>query len=166
MKRPIALIFIILSVLLLAACSGGAKDAKTVFESYMQNIADSDYGAAYELISEFDKENISKELFIKWNTAVAKVQQTESFSISPKTDKFKKYKYMGYEFGDAYGFDVTRKLKTLIPGIELTGYEAENFKILMASGDGEWRVVLLLTQMETNLEKLERALADNENKTK
>jgi hypothetical protein len=44
--------------------------------------------------------------------------------------------------------------------------QAENFKILMASGDGEWRVVLLLTQMETNLEKLERALADNENKTK
>lgn len=165
-KIKYALIAVLLLTLALTACSGKSEEAGAVLESYEQNIADGDYEAAYELISDFDKENISKEVFVNWQTAVSRVQKIESFSISKKIDRFKNYKYMGYEFGNAYGLEVTRTLKKMIPDIKMTGYEGETFKILVTEGGGEWRVALLVTQMESNLEKLNQLLAEKETEAK
>ncbi len=165
-KIKYVLIAVLLPILALTACGGKSEEAGAVLESYEQNIADGDYEAAYELISDFDKENISKEVFVNWQAAVSKVQKIESFSLSKKIDRFKNYKYMGYEFGDAYGFEVTRTLENLIPDIKMTGYEGETFKILVAAGDGEWKVALLVTQMESNLEKLNQVLAEKETEVK
>lgn len=159
--------FILLSLILsLSGCSSDKDDAKAVLESYVQNIADSNYEAAYELLSDFDKDNISKELFVNWQTAVSKVQKIENFSISKKTDKFKNYEYMGYKFGKAYGLEVNQTLDKLIPDIKWTGYESDSYKILVSSNDGEYRIILLVTKMEANLEQLNKALSEKETESK
>ncbi len=161
--KKLLILFILLSLLLaLSGCQSDADGAKAALEGYVQSIADGDYEAAYEMLSDFDRDNISKELFINWHTAVSKVQKTRSFRISKKVDTFKNYEYMGFKFGKAYGLEVSRELDKLISDIEMTGYEADTFKILVSSNKEEYRIILLLTNMESNLEQLNRVLQEKE----
>lgn len=162
MKKLLVLLILLSLVLSMSGCGADADDAKAALDSYVQNIADGDYEAAYELISDFDKDNISKELFVKWCTAVSKVQTIQSFSIENKVDTFKDYEYLGYKFGKAYGLEVKQSLNKLIPDIKLTGYESDAYKILVSSGKEEHRIILLLTKMEANLDQLSKALSEKE----
>lgn len=165
--RKFLIVFILLSLILsLTGCSSDTDDAKAVLESYVQSIKDGDYEAAYELLSDFDKDNISKELFVDWHTAVSKVQKIQSFSISKKADKFKNYEYMGYKFGKAYGLEVNQTMDKLMPDIKMTGYEADTYKILVSSNKDGHRIILLLTGMETNLDQLNKVLSEKETDSK
>lgn len=162
MKKLFIFLLVVSIVLSLTGCGSDKDDAKAALESYVQSIADGDYEAAYEMLSDFDKDNISKELFADWCTAVLKVQKIRDFSISTKADKFKNYEYMSYKFGRAYGFEVSQTLDRLIPDIEMTGYESDTYKILVSSNGGKQQIVLLITRMEENLDRLNRMLSEKE----
>jgi len=162
MKKLLTTFILISLVFTMSGCSSDTDNAKAALESYVQNIADGDYEAAYELLSDFDKDNISKELFVNWHTAVSKVQKIQTFSISKKVDKFKNYEYMGYKFGKAYGLEVNQTLDKVMPDIKWTGYESDTYKILVSSNDGEHRIILLITKMEANLDQLNKVLSEKE----
>lgn len=136
-----------LCLILLSGCSGVSKEVPQALSVYLTHIDAGEYKEAYALISDFDKGNISEELFVKWQEQVAKIAKSTGFTIDGKIDVFKDYKYLGTEFGTAYGLKVDRKQEILIPQIELTGYDAATFRIMVAQQKDGYRVLLLLTNL-------------------
>ena len=162
MKKLLAVLVITSMLLALSACGSGSDKAKTALEGYLQSIVDRDYEAAYEYLSDFDKDNISKEIFIQWRTDAAKVQSIKSFTISSKADRFKNYKYLGTAFGDAFGFEVGQDLEKTIAGIDLEGYDSDSYHILMVSDNEEWKVALLLTDLDEQVKSISKLIAEKE----
>ena len=160
MKKLVAGILAIFMAFSLAACNSGASDARLCLESYIKAVIGSDYDSAYDMLSSFDKGNITKEQFIQWQTAAAKIVSVESFEIDKKVDKFNNYEYMGAKFKKAYGFRVLRKQKELIPEAEVNGYESADFRIMVVEEDKAYKVALLVTQLEETLQKYARQLED------
>jgi hypothetical protein len=157
-KKIIVLLLVLSICISFAGCSAGEPEARQVLETYTQNLADNDYESAYNLITDFDRENISKELFIQWQTAVSKVLKIESFSIEKKVDRFNNYEYKGAKFKKAFGYKVKRTDKILIPGVEMTGYDSEDYRIMVANDNGSMKVALLLTDLEETVKKYTRQL--------
>ena len=135
----------------LAGCSQGAKEAGQVMTDYLNYIDQAQYDKAYDLLSDFDKGNISEDDFAKWQQQVAQIVDVESFSIDGKVDTFKNYKYLGTEFGTVYGLKVDRKQQMLIPGVELAGYDQDSFRIMVQSQQGGGKVLLLITQLDDTI---------------
>jgi hypothetical protein len=140
-------ICVCLCLILLSGCSGVSKEVPQALSDYLTHIDAGEYKEAYALISDFDKGNISEELFVKWQEQVAKIAKSTGFTIDGKIDVFKDYKYLGTEFGTAYGLKVDRKQEMLIPQIELTGYDAATFRIMVVQQKDGCRVLLLLTNL-------------------
>lgn len=166
MKKLITSLIITSMLFTISACSGGSNEAKSTLESYLQSINDKDYEAAYGYLCDFDKENISKEVFINWRTAAAKIQTTKSFTISDKVDKFKNYKYLGTTLGNAFGFEVKQELEKSITDIDLKGYDADTYHIMLVSDEKEWKVALLLTDLEEQVKKISKLIAEKEKSAK
>ena len=140
-------VYVCLCLILLSGCSGVNKEVPQALSDYLAHIDAGEYKEAYALISDFDKGNISEELFVKWQEQVARIAKSTGFTIDGKIDVFKDYKYLGTEFGTAYGLKVDRKQEMLIPQIELTGYDAATFRIMVAQQKDGCRVLLLLTNL-------------------
>lgn len=136
---------------ILSGCSQAKKEAVNVMEDYLNHIISAEYSEAYALLSDFDKGNISEESFIRWREQVAQTIKIEGFSIDSKIDTFKNYKYLGTEFGTAYGLKVDRKQEVLIPDIEQNVYDKESFRIMVQKQENGSRVLLLLTKLDETI---------------
>ncbi len=139
-------------------CGKEKAEAAGTLEPYLNHIRDGEYDKAYELLSDFDKGNITRDTFVKWRELVAQIIQIESFSIDSKVDTFKNYKYMGAELGMAYGLKVNRKQKALLPDIPLGTYDETDFRIMVSTKDGNSRVLLLLTNLDETVAAYEAHL--------
>ncbi len=139
-------------------CGNEKAEASATLETYLNHIRDWEYDMAYELLSDFDKGNITRETFIKWRELVAQIIQIESFSIDSKVDTFKNYKYLGSELGTSYGLKVSRKQKTLLPDIPLGTYDETDFRIMVSTKDGSNRILLLLTDLDQTVATYEAYL--------
>ncbi len=137
-----------LCISLLSGCSQASKEVTQALSDYLNHIIAGEYKQAYALISDFDKGNISEELFVKWQGQVAKIAKASSFTIDGKVDVFQNYKYLGTEFGTVYGLKVDRKQEQLIAQIELAGYDAGSFRIMVVQQKDGCRVLLLLTNLD------------------
>lgn len=142
-----------------SSCSQAKNDATQAMEDYLNHIISAEYSEAYALLSDFDKGNISEEDFIKWREQVAQIIKIESFSIDSKIDTFKKYKYLGTEFGTVYGLKIDRKQDVLISDIKLTTYDMDTFRIMVVKQDEGFRVLLLLTDLKETIAAYEAYLA-------
>lgn len=149
-----------LCLILLSGCSGVNKEVPKVLGDYLNHINAGEYKEAYALISDFDKGNINEELFIKWQEQVAKIAKTTGFTIDGKIDVFKDYKYLGTEFGNTYGLKVDRKQEKLIPQIELSGYDADTFRIMVVEQKDGYRVLLMLTNLSETVATYEAYLKE------
>ena len=139
---------IILSLALLCTgCGANPDEAKTTLENYLAYIRNGEYESAYSLLSDFDKGNISKELFTEWRTAVTKLADIGKSSISPKIDRFKNFEYLGTTYQKAFGFEVTCSLKKKNENIKLENYDQETYKIMVVQEKGGYRVALLVTNL-------------------
>ena len=146
MKRWIAWKSVALLVLL-TGCGGPARDARLALEQYLTAVKDGRAADAYEMISEYDKRNITLEQFTAWREAADGLGRIESFSIARGPDTFRDYVYESARFSVAYGFRVSL-VRPAVPDVELTDYDAPSFRIMVGDeGDGP-RVVLLLTDLE------------------
>ena len=160
-KKPFCLaILVCLCLVLLTGCGGVSKEVPQALRDYLNHIDAGEYKEAYALISDFDKGNISEELFVKWQEQAAKIAKTNSFTIDAKIDVFKDYKYLGTEFGNTFGLKVDRKQEKLIPQIELAGYDAEAFRIMVVQQKDGYRVLLLLTNLSETVATYEAYLKE------
>jgi hypothetical protein len=160
-KKMLCLVLCVcLCLVLLTGCGGVSKEVPQVLSDYLNHINAGEYKEAYALISDFDKGNISEELFVKWQEQVAKIAKQGSFTIDGKIDVFKDYKYLGTEFGNTFGLKVDRKQEKLIPQIELTGYDAETFRIMVVQQKDGYRVLLLLTNLAETVAVYEATLKE------
>ncbi len=158
MKKIIVFCMVLCLVFLFAGCSGGTSDSREVLDEYIGYIQDGDYESAYSMLTSFDQGNISKELFIEWQSTAAKLSTLDSFEIDKKVDKFKNYEYMGAKFKKAYGFRVLCERKTLVPEAKTEGYDTEDFRIMVVDDNGELKVALLLTKLEDTIKNYQRQL--------
>lgn len=149
MKRWFALVVIlILSLSLFTGCapdkSGGIQAAQT----YLNDLINGDYEAAYDLLSDYDKQNIDKETYLQWKQQVAQIIKIKSATVDPKVDRFNNYKYQGTAIGYALGLKIQRDQEVLIPDIELDGYNTESYRQMVVYENKQWKVLLLLTKLD------------------
>ena len=161
-KLIIGIAVLCFTILIATGCSGEKQDAVQAMEDYLNHIISGEYGEAYELISDFDKGNISEETFIKWQECVGQIISIESFTIDKGVDVFKDYKYLGTQFGTAYGLKVDRVQTEIIKDVELNAYDKDSYRIMVVKQDDEYKVLLLLSSLdetvavyEAYLEKLD-----------
>jgi hypothetical protein len=133
-------------------------EARGTLEDYLSYIKDRNYLKAYELVSDFDKNVITEDLFIEWRSCVDKIIKKNAFSISKGSDRFKNYDYMGTQFKDAYGFDVKFEQEYLLKGAETTDYDMDNFKIMVAEENGNYKVLLLIIDLQEKIEYYNKLL--------
>jgi hypothetical protein len=157
------LVLAILAVVWVTVEGQGGREAKRALTDYLNHISDGQYEEAYEMLSDFDKGNVSEASFVKWQQQVARISKVERFAIDNKVDTFKNYKYLGTEFGTVYGLKVDREQKTRISGIELVGYDKDSFRIMVQAQQGGFKVLLLLTQLDDTIAAYDAYLAQADN---
>ncbi len=154
--------FLLFSILILSGCSIGSsdKEARNVLSSYLDNVTKGDYEAAYNLLSKYDQQKISKDVFIKWREAVAKITKFDSYSIGEKSDKFGEMETFGVVYTKSFGFDVNLKIDKLIENADITDmYEQENYKQMVLYEDGTWKMGLFYEDLESRTAKYEELLS-------
>lgn len=147
MKIVSFLLAVLLAVCALAGCSQAKKEAVRVMQDYTDHIIRGEYAQAYELLSDFDKGNISRESFVKWREQTARFIEIRSSAIDSKIDTFKDYKYLGTDFGTVYGLKVNRVQTALIPGVEMSSYDKDTYRIMVQMQKDGAKVLLLLTNL-------------------
>lgn len=161
MKKVCATVFILCALVLSTGCGEDEKAARQVLETYTRELAGGDFESAYALLSDFDRGNISKELFLQWQTAVSKILKIQSFRIESKVDRFKNYEYMGAHFKKAFGFKVKRVNLQLLQNIKTSGYDSEEYMIMVAAGDDGYKIALLITQLEEKVKEYTRKIEES-----
>lgn len=146
------------SVGLLTGCSSKEPEARKVLENYLSFIKDGDHTSAYQLVSDFDKKNITEEMFNEWRSSAEKVVRKKSFSIGRECDRWKNYEYMGTRFKDAYGFDVDCEQEYLAAGAETTDYDKDSFKIMVVEENGSYKIVLLIVDLKERSESYKKMI--------
>jgi hypothetical protein len=149
MKRWIAVILlVVLSVSLFTACSPDKSGGIKVAETYLNHLINGEYEAAYDLLSDYDKANISKETYLKWKDQVAQIIKIKSATVDSQVDRFNNYKYQGTVIGYALGLKIKRVQDVLIPDIELDGYNKDSYRQMVVYENKQWKMLLLLTKLD------------------
>lgn len=100
------------------------------------------------MLSDFDKSNISEAQFVRWRELAVEIAPLESFTVNGKVDNFKDYSYRGTSLGHCYGVMVEGKANVLVPDVNLSTYDKESFRIMLQQDGKDYRVLLLLTQLD------------------
>jgi hypothetical protein len=141
-----------------AGCSPAKSGGIACAEAYLGHLIAKDYAAAYELLSDFDKQNISRETYLRWKESVAQIIDIESATVDRKVDTFSSYKYQGTSFGLVLGLKISRQQKVLKPDIELDGYNTPDYRQMVVYENKEWRMLLLLTKLDETVAAYEAIL--------
>lgn len=149
------------SFLLLTACAPAKKEGIALAETYLQHLISQEYDAAYALISDFDKENIDQATYVEWRQLVAQIIRIKSAQVDSSVDRFKDYAYQGTTIGYALGLKISRDQEILIPDIELDGYNTANYREMVVYENGQWKMLLLLTDLKEKVAQY-RALLDKQ----
>lgn len=124
--------------------------AKARLEEYFTYIKNKDYGNSYEMISSIDKSHISRNDFIKWQKAVAKIYTIQEFKCDI-SGVYKDKLIMGKMFSDTLEFSVsTTELNLVMDMIQRDSYPK-----LMLLEDGQWTVFLGYKELEPFINKFD-----------
>ncbi len=149
--RLALLALLMLAAAVLSACAPAASGGITCAETYLQPLIDGNYQEAYAMLSDYDKQNISEDLYLRWREAVAKVITIKSAEVNKSVDKFPDYKYQGTEIGYALGLKISREQETKLSGIELDGYNQPNYRQMVVYENEQWKMLLLLSELEVTV---------------
>lgn len=127
-------------------CKAGETDAREVLNTYIQHLKDGSFEAAYDLLSDFDKTNVTLDEFTAWRQVIDEIQQTQEYSVGTKVDTFKNYEYKGAQYKKAYGYLITQQV-VQHHDIEIEGYDAQEYHIMVGFQDDEWKIALLIIDM-------------------
>ncbi|MDP4193317.1 MAG: hypothetical protein Q8858_17265 [Bacteroidota bacterium] len=162
MKKFLAIIVIL--CIAAAALGCGNKDiegGRKALNVYLTSVKNGKYDEAYELLCRQDKEKISREAFNSWFDAVAEIQEVKTFKISSSADVFKNMTVYEDKYTKALGFTVTQELDKKIAGVEVKPYGEEEYKIMAAFENGEWKIFTGYEDLNTNTDKLLEAAEVN-----
>lgn len=143
---------------LLTGCSPASSGGIQCAETYLNHLINGEYTDAYALLSEYDKQNISQDTYLRWRQAVARVITIEDASVSSSVDKFPNYKYQGTTFGYVLGLKISRQQTALLSGIELDGYNQPDYRQMVVFENDQWRMLLLLTNLDETVAAYEALL--------
>jgi len=143
---------------LLTGCSPASSGGIQSAEKYLDHLIQGEYAEAYALLSDYDKQNISQDTYLRWRQAVAQVITIEEASVSSKVDKFPNYKYQGTTFGYVLGLKISQQQKTLRSDIELDGYNQPDYRQMVVFENDQWHMLLLLTNLEETVAAYEALL--------
>lgn len=159
MKRLLAVLSALaLCVCLFAGCAPDKSGGIGVAEAYLGHLIAGEYDAAYDLLSDYDKGNIGRETYLRWKELVARVITIKGATVDPKVDRFNNYKYQGTEIGYALGLKIAREQDVLIHEIELDGYNTENYRQMVVYENKQWKMLLLLTNLDETVAGYEALL--------
>lgn len=167
MKKIIAVILVFCIFSMISGCGFGSSDteARAVLNNYLDDISNNKYEEAYELLCKYDKDNIGKELFLKWRESVGKITKFNSLSISEKSDKFGKMEVYGVTYTKSFGFEVKVEIDKLIDQADLEDmYEKDIYKQMVVYENGEWKIGLFYNDLESRTEKYNKLIDENEKK--
>ncbi|MDD4295917.1 MAG: hypothetical protein PHC69_03055 [Ruminiclostridium sp.] len=159
MKKFIVLTLSLVLCFMTTACKQGEGNAREAVDVYIQNLQNGSYEAAYDSISDFDKTNITLEEFTEWRNAVAKIQSIGDYSIDKKVDTFKNYEYKGAKFKKAYGYLVKQQLNKHLD-IDPGSYDTEQYHIMVVQQDKDWKVALLIIDLKSHTDKINRKIEE------
>ncbi|MBP7176949.1 MAG: hypothetical protein KBA53_12145 [Thermoclostridium sp.] len=159
MKKIIIISLAILLCFSLTSCKPGETDAREVLDTYLAALNEGSYEAAYDLLSNFDKTNITLDEFTEWRKVIAEIQKVNSSSVGTKVDFFKNYEYKGAQYKKAYGYLVTQQLEKAWD-IEIGGYNAEEYHIMVGFDENEWKIALLVIDLPSVTAQYQRKLDD------
>ncbi len=155
MKRRTIILLVLVLALTASIPVSGCAPAKSggieLAETYLNDLISGDYEAAYELLSDYDKGNISQETYLEWKKQVARIIKINSAAVDSKVDRFKDYTYQGTKIGYALGLKIARGQEVLIPDIELDSYNQETYRQMVVYENGQWKMLLLLTDLENQV---------------
>ncbi len=103
------------------------------------------------MLSDYDKQNIPEDVYLRWREAVAQVITIKSAVVNKNVDKFPDYKYQGTEIGYALGLKISREQETKLSGIELDGYNQPNYRQMVVYENEQWKMLLLLSELEVTV---------------
>jgi hypothetical protein len=152
----ILMISMVYSLGMLTGCSSNEPKARETLENYLSFIKDENHTAAYQLISNFDKNTVTEEVFNEWRSSVEKIVKKKSFNIGIKFDRFQNYEYMGTRFKDVYGFDVKCEQEYLVEGAKTTDYDMDNFKIMVVEEDGSYKIALMIVDLKEKVDSYKK----------
>ena len=122
--------------------------AKAMLEEYFHGIKKNDYGRCYELISAMDKQNISKEDFIKWQEAVSRVYTIKEY----RCDIYGVYRdklINGRMYSNALEFTVS----TVEYNIVMDMLQKDIFNKTLLLEEGKWKVFIGYEKLEPLINK-------------
>ncbi|MCK9216648.1 MAG: diguanylate cyclase [Firmicutes bacterium] len=112
--------------------------SKTALDKYFKSIAEDKLDTAYGLISNIDKENITKEDFINWQKAVSVVYKLQKYDCEFH-QVYKDKLLCGYLYSDVIEFDVAiEEYNEVMDMVEKNVIK----KMVVLDEDGEWRVFI------------------------
>ncbi len=118
--------------------------------SYFQYIMKGRFDEAYQLVSNFDKLNISKDDFVAWQKAVAIIFQLKEHDFKVK-ELHKNILLNGHLFSDAVEFKINVLEYNAI--MDMTGRDVLA-KIVVLEEDGEWRVFVGHEKLQPFIDKI------------
>lgn len=124
--------------------------AKARLEEYFTYIKNKDYGNSYEMISSIDKSHISRNDFIKWQKAVAKIYTIQEFKCDI-SGVYKDKLIMGKMFSDTLEFSVSTTELNLVMDM----VQRDSYPKLMLPEDGQWTVFLGYKELEPFINKFD-----------
>jgi len=122
--------------------------AKSVLDDYFRNIMKQNFAYCYELISNLDKKNISKEEFINWQEAVSKIYQIKKYNCEiygVYRDKL----LNGKMLKDVLEFN----MNTHEYNIVMDMVQKDHFTKMIILDEGEWRMYLGYEKLEPIISK-------------
>ena len=143
---------------LLAGCSPASSGGIQCAETYLDHLIKGEYDEAYAMLSDYDKQNISQDTYLRWRQAVDQIITIEDATVNTGVDKFPNYKYQGTTFGYVLGLKISRQQKTLRSGIELDGYNQPDYRQMVVFENDQWRMLLLITNLDETVAAYEALL--------
>lgn len=160
MNKVKCLFLIILISLIFSGCSnvGSSEkmEAEKVIQSYLSYIINGDFEKAYDLLSDYDKENFSKELYIEARKEISKVIKFSNVEMDSTIDSFKNYSYNGMRFDKAISIKVSLAQESLLKGYKPD--DKTTYRQMAVLQNNSWRIGLFVTKdkLEESIEKYKK----------
>lgn len=134
--RHVSLLCVLLFVMLFVGCGKPSGDPQDILNKYYESVKNSNFDAAYDLVTEQDKKSMSKEDFILYQRLNNEIMGFKSFKIE-KEQNVKNKELNGTLYDYATEFNV----------VEITEYYyddnkeiSETFKEVVVNEDNSWKV--------------------------
>ncbi|NLW05630.1 MAG: tetratricopeptide repeat protein [Pseudomonadaceae bacterium] len=129
-------IFIILGFLLLTGCGAPSGDPKEAVVKYYDSVKNGNFEAAYEIMAEQSKKNISKEDFVLYQQLNREIMRLKDFKIE-KVQDLRNIELEGSSYKFAAEFNITETIEEYYDDKK---EKSNTYKVLVVDDNNAWKV--------------------------